>query len=44
MDIKFIYIHLFSVTLFVFRSAQWLFEYTPSIGHIFTRYNVSDKH
>ena len=32
MDSKFVYIHLFSVILFVFRSAPWLVTNAPKYG------------
>jgi len=44
MDFKFIYIILYSVILFAFKSAPWLFEHTASMSQIFTWRIVRDEY
>jgi hypothetical protein len=44
MDINFIYIHLFSMILFVFRSAPCLFKCTQSMGQIFAWFISRNKY
>jgi len=44
MDFKLIYIHIYSVILFVFKSAPWLFKYTPNMRQNFTWRIVRDEY
>jgi len=39
MDFKLIYIHIYSVILFVFKCAPLLYKYTPSMRQMFFMLN-----